>query len=167
VIARRLLRSRLGNRTPDGGHWSAPTLHGDAVTSTARPLLLQRLASALLAVVVVPLMVGVAAIADEQPFPEGEPAPRTVFATQQVRVVDEAATDTARRTAAESVEPVLVFDRAAQSAIVNDLGEVFDDVRAVREPVEVPNADEEPATLRPPAPLRAARGARTRAVGPR
>jgi cyclic-di-AMP phosphodiesterase PgpH len=120
------------------------------VTSTARPLLLQRLASALLAVVGVPLMVGVAAIADEQPFPEGEPAPRTVFATQQVRVVDEAATDTARRTAAESVEPVLVFDRAAQSAIVNDLGEVFDDVRAVREPVEVPNADEEPATLRPP-----------------
>jgi cyclic-di-AMP phosphodiesterase PgpH len=120
------------------------------VSSTPRPLLLQRLASALLAVVAVPLMVGVAAIAEDQPFREGEPAPRTVFATQQVRVVDEAATDTARRTAAESVEPVLVFDREAQGAIVQDLREVFDDVRAVREPIAENGGGEEPSSPRIP-----------------
>ncbi len=108
-----------------------------------RNLLVARVASVMLAVVAVPVMIGLTTVADDQPFHVGEPAPRTVFADERVRVVDEEATDTARRTAAESVEPILIFDRAAQTAIVNDLQAVFTDVEAVRQsdgndPDEVP-----------------------------
>ncbi|MFW5933265.1 MAG: HD family phosphohydrolase, partial [Actinomycetota bacterium] len=98
------------------------------------PLLWQRLLAALLVVAVVPVLVAVGATAEEQPIIEGEPAPRTIFAEEQVRVVDDAATDTARRTAAETVEPVVVFDREAQSTIVEDVRNVFSAVWEVREP---------------------------------
>ena len=83
---------------------------------------------------IVPVLVALGAVADEQPIVVGEPAPRTVFAEEQVRIVDDDATDTARRTAAETVEPVEVFDREAQSRIVGDVREVFASVWEVREP---------------------------------
>ncbi|MEX0868772.1 MAG: HDIG domain-containing metalloprotein [Nitriliruptoraceae bacterium] len=115
-------------------------------------LVLQRLAAAVMLLVFVPAIVAVAAIGDAQPFFAGEPAPRTVFAQERIRIVDEAATDTARRTAAESVEPVLVFDRDAQTAIVNDLRAVFEDARFARSPVPVTDDEETAPETREPSP---------------
>jgi len=120
------------------------------LVTAPRQVVLYRLASAALAIIVVPLIVALAVAADDQPFHEGEPAPRTVFATERVRVVDEPATDTARRTAAESVEPIFVFDRAAQTRIVNDLRTVFDDVSFAREPIDIEPEGEEPPSTRAP-----------------
>ncbi|MFO7960333.1 MAG: HDIG domain-containing protein [Nitriliruptoraceae bacterium] len=99
-----------------------------------RSLLLQRLIAAGLVVLLVPIFVAVGAVADERPVRVGEPAPRTIFAERLVQVTDPDATETARRTAAESVEPVLTPDREAQSSIVRDVREVFRSAREVREP---------------------------------
>lgn len=98
-----------------------------------RSLLLQRLVAAGLVVLLVPIFVALGAVADESPVSVGEPAPRTIFAERLVQVTDGEATETARRTAAESVEPVLTPDREAQSAIVRDVREVFLSAREVRE----------------------------------
>ncbi|MFO7778479.1 MAG: HDIG domain-containing protein [Nitriliruptoraceae bacterium] len=98
-----------------------------------RSLLLQRLVAAGLVVLLVPIFVAIGAVADEQPVRVGEPAPRTIFAERLVQVTDPEATETARRTAAESVEPVLTPDREAQSNIVRDVREVFRSAREVRE----------------------------------
>ena len=98
-----------------------------------RSLLLQRLVAAGLVVLLVPIFVAIGAVADDQPVRVGEPAPRTVFAETLVQVTDPDATETARRTAAESVEPVLTPDREAQSGIVRDVREVFLSAREVRE----------------------------------
>jgi len=98
-----------------------------------RSLLLQRLVAAGLVVLLVPIFVAIGAVADEQPVRVGEPAPRTIFAERLVQVTDAEATETARRTAAESVEPVLTPDREAQSGIVRDVREVFRSAREVRE----------------------------------
>ena len=99
-----------------------------------RSLLLQRLVAAGIVVLLVPIFVAIGAVADEQPIRVGEPAPRTVFAETLVQVTDAEATETARRTAAESVEPVLTPDREAQSGIVRDVREVFLSAQEVREP---------------------------------
>ena len=101
-----------------------------------RSLLWHRVAAVLLAVVAVPLVIALGAAADEQPIREGEPAPRTVFADRQIRVVDERATDQARDTAAQSVPPVRVFEPSAQAEIVSDTRRIFSAVRSVNEPVE-------------------------------
>ena len=101
------------------------------------------IAALLVALLGIPLIIAVGAVADEQPVRDGEPAPRTVFATEQVRVVDEEATETARRTAAESVDAVTFLDGEAQSAIVSDVRGVFSAAREVREPEE---EDEPPAS---------------------
>ncbi len=98
------------------------------------PLLWQRLLAGATVLLLVPILVAIGAVADEQPITEGDPAPRTVFTEEQVRIVDDAATDTARRTAAETVEPVEVFDREAQTAIVSEVREVFRATWEVREP---------------------------------
>ncbi len=93
---------------------------------------LPAIAAVLIALVAVPVVVAMGAVADEQPVRDGEPAPRTVFATEQVRQADPEATETARRTAAESVEPVTFFDRDAQSEIVSDVRAVFSAAAEVR-----------------------------------
>jgi cyclic-di-AMP phosphodiesterase PgpH len=111
-------------------------------------LVVHRVTAVLLAVLAVPVVVALGTVADEQPIREGEPAPRTVFADDEVRVVDEAATDQARRVAALSVEPVEVFDRDAQGAIVRDVRDVF---TAVREARESPEASDTVPDPRPPA----------------
>jgi cyclic-di-AMP phosphodiesterase PgpH len=105
--------------------------------STDRPLVINRLISVALCVLVVPLVVAIAAYSGEQAAREGEPAPRTIFADEQLIVTDEDATETARRQAAESVAPVQAADSAAQSAIVRDVREVFQAARDVRAPVQV------------------------------
>ncbi|MEX0705043.1 MAG: HDIG domain-containing metalloprotein [Nitriliruptoraceae bacterium] len=115
-----------------------------------RSLLSHRIASALLIVVVAPVAIGLIADGGEAPLELGEPASRTVFASERVRVVDEEETDRARRAAAESVEAVQVFDRAAQTAIVNDLRGVFSDVRVAREPIDTEPDDEESISTRTP-----------------
>ncbi|GGI09595.1 hypothetical protein GCM10011354_34860 [Egicoccus halophilus] len=93
-----------------------------------------RIAAVLLVVVVVPLVVAIGAVADEQPIREGEPAPRTVFADEAIREVDEEATEQARQTAAQSVDPVEVFNPGAQAEIVSETRQIFAAVRGVREP---------------------------------
>ena len=129
------------------------------MSPTQRQLLLQRLVAAAMVVLVVPVFVALAAVADERPVRAGEPAPRTVFAEESVQVTDADATETARRQAAEGVEPVLTPDREAQSAIVRDVRDVFLSASEVREPSEdedgirrtLSSADqrEELATLEP------------------
>ncbi|MFP4148918.1 MAG: HD family phosphohydrolase [Nitriliruptoraceae bacterium] len=104
-----------------------------------RQLLLQRLIAAALVVLAVPPVVALGSVAEDQPIRAGEPAPRTVFAETAVRVTDPEATETARRTAAESVEPVLTPDREAQTAIVRDVRRVFTSAREVREPTAQPD----------------------------
>ena len=105
------------------------------VTRTQRLLLVQRIIAAALVTLVVPAVIAVGSVADEQPVREGEPAPRTVFADEQVRITDAEATEIARARAAESVEPIVVADRDAQAAIVRDVREAFIATRAVRVPV--------------------------------
>lgn len=111
-------------------------------------MLLHRLAAAVLVVLGIPALFQIGAIGEAQPVREGEPAPQTVFAEEQLRIVDEAATETARRIASESVDPILVIDRGAQSAIVRDVREVFLATRSVREPRAEPGSD--PPVTRPP-----------------
>jgi cyclic-di-AMP phosphodiesterase PgpH len=101
-----------------------------------RTLALQRTMAAALMVLVVPLVVALGSAADDQPLSEGEPSPRTVFAEEAIRIEDDAATDTARRTAAESVEPQVAPNREAQTAIVRDVRDVFQATRQVREEAE-------------------------------
>jgi putative nucleotidyltransferase with HDIG domain len=123
---------------------------GDLVARpVARPLLLHRVAAVLLAVVAVPAVVAIGTVADEQPVREGEPAPRTIFADEEVRILDEEATEQGRRVAALSVEPVQVFDREAQGAIVRDVRDVFTAIREVREVPDPTDADPDPATPSP------------------
>jgi len=99
-----------------------------------RSLPAQRVLAAAVVLLIVPVAVAVGTVADDRALREGEPAPRTIFAENELRIVDEAATDNARRSAAASVEPVLVFDREAQSAIVRDVRDVFSATREVRAP---------------------------------
>jgi cyclic-di-AMP phosphodiesterase PgpH len=112
---------------------------------TSRPLLLHRIAAVLLAVVAVPTVVALGTVADDQPVRQGEPAPRTIFADEEVRILDEAETENRRRVAALSVEPVQVFDRDAQAAIVGDVRDVFTAVREARSPPDPTDVDPEPA----------------------
>jgi cyclic-di-AMP phosphodiesterase PgpH len=99
---------------------------------------------------VVPAIVAIGSVTDDQPLVEDEPAPRTIFAEQPVRVVDTEATQRARQSAAEAVEAVVVADRDAQQAIVRDVQEVFASTRSVRTPTFVPEGEDGP----PAAPTR-------------
>jgi cyclic-di-AMP phosphodiesterase PgpH len=86
----------------------------------------------------------VGSVTDDQPLVEDEPAPRTIFAEEPVRVVDAEATERARQSAAEAVEAVVVADREAQQAIVRDVQEVFASTRAVRSPTFVAEGEDGP-----------------------
>ncbi|MTV24247.1 HDIG domain-containing protein [Nitriliruptoraceae bacterium ZYF776] len=177
-LAARPCRLRSGAaRTPaaDGGHCTTPgpsrtrggrhpvsapapsrtPADAGGRTAAARRLVLLRLAAALILVLVVPLVIGLGAVADEQPVREGEPSPRTILADQQLRIEDTAQTDQARAVARETVEPVLVTDGDAQAAIVADARAVFAAARSVREP-EPADDDEDGA-----APARGAAAQRT------
>ena len=118
-------------------------------TGSPRRIVLQRLLAAAIIVLLVPLVVLGSTVLDDQAMRVGEPAPTTVIADREVREVDEEATDNARRVAAESVDPVLSFDRDAQTEIVGAVRRVFEDTRAVRQPV--PTDEGEDPALRAPA----------------
>jgi cyclic-di-AMP phosphodiesterase PgpH len=120
---------------------------------TPRSLVVHRVVAVLLAVLAVPAVVAVGTMADEQPVREGEPAPRTIFADEEVRIVDEQATEQGRRVAALSVEPVQVLDREAQAAIVRDIRDVFTAVREARGEPEATDAQPDPASPGPAAQL--------------
>jgi cyclic-di-AMP phosphodiesterase PgpH len=111
---------------------------------TSRSLVVHRVVAVLLAVLAVPAVVAVGTVADEQPVREGEPAPRTIFADEEVRIVDEQATEQGRRVAALSVEPVQVLDRDAQAATVRDIRDVFTAVREARGEPEATDAEPDP-----------------------
>lgn len=116
---------------------------------SARRIIVQRLLAAAIVVLLVPPIVLVGTAQDQQIVREGEPAPVTVIADREVREVDTEATENARSVARESVEPVLAFDRAAQAELVGAVRGVFDNTRAVRQPVADP--DGEDPSLRQPA----------------
>lgn len=103
-----------------------------------------RLLAALVVLLAVPTLVAVGSVADEQPISVDEPSPRTVIADEQVRVTDEEATENQRRIAAESVEPVTVSDRDAQTAMVRDARGLFAAVRDVRDLDDGPLAGDDP-----------------------
>ncbi len=63
---------------------------------------------------------------------EGEPAPRTFRANRTVQFVDEVATELARMQAADSVEPVTVFDPGVVSEARGAISALFEEVRAAR-----------------------------------
>jgi cyclic-di-AMP phosphodiesterase PgpH len=98
----------------------------------------------------VPAIVAIGSMTEDQPLVENEPAPRTIFAEQLVRVVDTDGTDRARQSAAEAVEAVVVADRDAQQAIVRDVQEVFASTRTVRASAVVDEADDAPPADPPP-----------------
>jgi cyclic-di-AMP phosphodiesterase PgpH len=116
------------------------------VTLDRRRRLLARAVALLLVLVVVPAIVAVGSVTDDQPLAEDEPAPRTIFADEPVRAVDTEATDRARQSAAEAAEAVVVADRDAQQAIVRDVQEVFVSTRSVRAPTQADTAGDAPPT---------------------
>ena len=63
---------------------------------------------------------------------EGAPAPRTFRANQPVQFEDEAATEAARQEAADSVEPVFVFDANAVHDARGDVARFFDTVLSAK-----------------------------------
>ncbi len=119
-----------------------------ALTRTHR-VWLQRVAAVLIVVVGVPFLVALGSFTGDALIREGEPSPRTVIADQRIRIIDADATEKARKTAAESVSPVEVFDDAAQAEIVSAVRDVFADVRSVREPVSAASR-QQPAGSGPP-----------------
>jgi putative nucleotidyltransferase with HDIG domain len=84
--------------------------------------------------VVVVLLASVAFVVRTPPvgLTEGAPAPRTFRANQAVQFEDEAATQAAQQEAADSVEPVFVFDAAAGTAARGDVTIFFDTVLAAQ-----------------------------------
>jgi cyclic-di-AMP phosphodiesterase PgpH len=122
-----------------------------ALTRTPR-LLAQRSAALVLLVLVVPGLLAIGTLDDDQALSDGEISPRTVIADRTVRVVDRAATEEARRQAAQDVDAVVVPNPEARAAIVTDVRAVFAAVRDARRPVPVvaPDPDDEEATAPQP-----------------
>lgn len=75
---------------------------------------------------------------------EGDPAPQTFFATTDVEVVDFAATEAARRQAADAVQDVYRNDTQATETVLSDIADIFANVRHAAEPVAPEDPD--PAT---------------------
>ena len=122
-----------------------------ALTSIHR-VWLQRAIAVLVAVLGVPFLVAIGAIAEDAPIREGQVSPRSVLADEAIRIVDEEATDTARRTARESVDPVQVFDDEAQATTIRQVREVFAAVRDARRPVSAPEPEASPGGEAEPVP---------------
>jgi cyclic-di-AMP phosphodiesterase PgpH len=120
------------------------------VNPLPRTLIAQRILAAAIVVLVVPLVVAIGAIAEE-PVRQGEPAPQDIFAERQVSVTDPEATEQARGVARESVDPVMVIDQDARSAIVSDVRSVFTSAWEVRETPDEDDSDESPPTQPSPA----------------
>lgn len=94
----------------------------------------QRALAAALAIIGIPAILSISAFWQEAPILEGERAPRTVLAPDPIRVDDPVTTERERRNAAESVEPILVPDNEARSAIVQSVEDTFARIAQAREP---------------------------------
>jgi len=115
-------------------------------------------------VVAIPAVMSVTALLQEAPLREGEPAPRTVIAPDLIRVDDPAATELARRLAADAVEPVLVSDDEAKAAVVQAVSDRFAAAEAARQPatdgVAVPSMQEQVQAILSRIPVLEENGAR-------
>lgn len=85
-----------------------------------------------LVVGVVPVFLAVLQAAEDPEISVGEPAPHTIIAQAAIRVVDEEATDEARRVASESVDPVEVFDSEAPAETIRSVRAIFAAAREIR-----------------------------------
>lgn len=124
-----------------------------AADPTARRVALgrNRVLALMLALLVTPGALSIAAFVQEAPVRLDRPSPRTVVAPELIRVRDDEATARARREAADQVAPILVDDAAAKAAIVQEVRDVFALVRGVRDASGEtrPTTDEQVAALRP------------------
>ena len=100
--------------------------------SAVERLRLHRAGAAALLVVGLAIVVGLPGGGGGVDVRIGEPATESVPAPRQVRVVDDEATETARRAAAESVDAILTVDTEAGQRLVRQLRDVFEAVRVSR-----------------------------------
>lgn len=110
-----------------------------------------RVLALLLALVVMPTALSIAAFVQEAPVRAGRPSPRTVVAPEVIRVRDVDATQRARREAADRVTPVLTDDADAKAAMVQEVRDVFELALGVRDEGQGrrPTVQEQIAALRP------------------
>ena len=116
-----------------------------ALSRTPR-VALQRVVALLLLLVLIPVMVALTSVSEAALIREGEPSPRTVVATQVINLVDQEATDLARATARESVQPVVTTDDDAAQQIVDAVRAAFTAVKEARRPVEVEQPEPDVST---------------------
>ena len=116
-----------------------------------RRLLALRAAAAAAVLVLVPLIVVLSTLSDEAPIQVGQASPRTIETDRPIEIRDDAATEEARETARNSVEPVEVSDNEARRETITAVRDLFSAVRLARAPIEVtvpaasPGPDGEPA----------------------
>jgi cyclic-di-AMP phosphodiesterase PgpH len=106
----------------------------------ARRLRQHRAGAAATLVAAIALIVGLPGSGPGISVREGVPAVESIPAPREVRIVDQQATETARRAAAESVDAVLAVDTLAGQQTVRDLRAIFEAARAVRAPLEPADA---------------------------
>ena len=102
------------------------------MTARNRRALAQRLLALALALAGVPAALSLAVFLMDDPIAVGEPSPRTIVAPDLIRVSDPVATDRARRLAAEEAGEVVVPDRDATAAVVQQVRDAFAAARDVR-----------------------------------
>jgi putative nucleotidyltransferase with HDIG domain len=107
---------------------------------------LHRVASAMVLVAGLALIVGLPSAGGGLDVRVGQPAEESVPAPREVRIVDAAATETARRAAAESVDAVLAVDAGAGQRLVSQLRDVFEVARDVRRPTATEDAPNDGGT---------------------
>jgi cyclic-di-AMP phosphodiesterase PgpH len=104
---------------------------------------MHRVAGALVLVAGLALIVGLPSVGGGFDVRVGQPAEESIPAPREVRIVDMAATETARRAAAESVDAVLAVDAGAGQLLVSQLRAVFEVVRDVRRPASAEDAGDD------------------------
>lgn len=93
-----------------------------------------RVAALVVAVMGLPLLLGLAAFFTDAPITIGTASPRTVIAPEEIRVPDEGQTQLARRQAADAVEPVISENLDAQTDLVQFVVDAFALAQSVRSP---------------------------------
>ncbi len=91
-----------------------------------------RYAALALCVLGLPAVLGLSAFFTDAPITVGEPSPRTVIAPEEIRVVDQEATDLARRQAFDAVEPVISENLTAQTQLIQFVVDAFAVAQSVR-----------------------------------
>lgn len=105
-----------------------------------------RIAALLLAVLGLPAILGLGALFTDAPVVIGELSPRTVIAPEEIRVVDQEATDIARRQASDAVLPVISDNLEAQAALIQFVSDAFSfaqDVKAAGVDGQIPSVSQQ------------------------